>query len=93
MMGKKEEIVELMRKRSVAKGKFTRKANLFTAALGDEAPVTVLQGIYEETEFAFKNVEDISDELTDLLNQCDEKDLTEEISMFQSWSQRKLYAK
>lgn len=77
-MGKDEEIEALKRKRAVAKGKFTRKANLFTTAHGDEAPVTVLQGICEEIELAFKKVEDISDELNELLNQCEENNLTEE---------------
>ncbi|KAK8385654.1 hypothetical protein O3P69_016437 [Scylla paramamosain] len=43
MMGKDDEIEALKRKRAVSKGKFTRKANLFTTAHGDEAPITVLQ--------------------------------------------------
>lgn len=69
MMGMDEEIEELKRKRSVAKGKFTRKTKLFTQAHSEEAPVTVLQGIYEETDLAFKSVEDISDNLSELLAQ------------------------
>ena len=61
MMGMNKEIEELTRKRSVAKGKFTRKTNLFTRAHGNEAPVTVLHGIYEEIESVCNNVEGISE--------------------------------
>ncbi|KAK8373163.1 hypothetical protein O3P69_017396 [Scylla paramamosain] len=45
MKGEDEEIEALKRKRAVAKGKFTRKGNLFTTAHGDEAPVVVQQGL------------------------------------------------
>ena len=71
-MGLDEKIEECKKRRTVAKGKFTRKANHFTTAHGDQAPVTVLQGIYEEVEAAFKNVEDISEELMSLLCLCED---------------------
>ena len=59
----------------MAKIKFTRKANFFTATQGEEAPVTVLNGIYEEIESAFRSVENISENLMELLGQCKEGDM------------------
>lgn len=76
MRSKDKEIEALKRKRAVAKGKFTRN-NPFTTAHSDDSPVTVIQGMHKVMKLTFKNVEDISDELMELLS-AKEKDLAEE---------------
>lgn len=57
----------MKKKRAAAKGKFIRKAYSFRKVYSDEAPVTVLEGIYEEVEVAFKGVESLNEDYTDLL--------------------------
>lgn len=62
-----EEVEEQKKKRAVAKGRFTRKAHTFTTAHSEDAPVSVLEGIYKDLESAFEQVETINEELIEVL--------------------------
>ena len=84
-MGLNEDIEELKNKRAVAKGKFTRKWNTFLAAHNDAVPATVLNGIYEDVDSAFKDVEKINEGYLELLYKgVGEGKLTQEADEYMS---------
>lgn len=69
---------EEKRKRAAAKGRFTCKVNAFLAAHSDAAPVSVLNGIYEEVERVFESVEKCNEYIIDLVYEEEDGDLIKE---------------
>ncbi|KAK3882458.1 hypothetical protein Pcinc_013165 [Petrolisthes cinctipes] len=60
---------QLKRLRASAKRKFTRKHNIFTESLGDDDPLVVLQGNFDQCDSAFTEVEKIHEEYIGVLSE------------------------